>query len=66
MNIPNLEVKIYNDEKCIYEHEITRSNENNLKTLLGNLQDIQSKVNNFLTILIEQRDISSNVQILDR
>jgi hypothetical protein len=62
MDISDLKVKIYNDEKCIYEHEIPQSNENDLKMLLGNLQDIQSKVNNFLTALIEQQDDSGNVQ----
>ncbi|XP_019885724.1 uncharacterized protein LOC105274644 isoform X2 [Ooceraea biroi] len=62
MSTPGVRVKIHEDEKCIYEHEVARSNENDLETLLGNLRDVQSRVNNFLTTLIERRDVSGGAQ----
>jgi len=62
MNICDVKVKIYNNEKCIYEHKIARSNEKDVKALLENLQNMQLKINNFLTTLIEQEDVSGNVQ----
>lgn len=54
MNITGVKVKIYNEKKCVYEHQTAGSKENDLQTLLQNLRDVQSEVNNFLTTLIQQ------------
>lgn len=62
MNATGVSVKIYDEGACIYEHEAVQSNENDLRTLLQHLRDVQSKVNVFLTTLIQQRDASSEEQ----
>ncbi|KAL0131065.1 hypothetical protein PUN28_002569 [Cardiocondyla obscurior] len=56
MNVTGVRVKIYDEGKCIHEHETARSEPgNDLKTLMRNLRDAQSEANNFLTALIERR-----------
>ncbi|XP_011636036.1 uncharacterized protein LOC105426488 isoform X2 [Pogonomyrmex barbatus] len=62
MNASGVRVKIYDGEKCIHEHEATRSNGDDLKTLMQNLRDMQSNVNDFLTVLVQQRDASGGAQ----
>jgi len=61
MNITALQVRIYDKEKCIHERKIARSDENNLRTLMQNLREVQSETNNVLTTLI-QRDVSIDAQ----
>lgn len=62
MNVTGVGVKIYDEEVCVYEHETIQSNKNDLKTLLQNLRDVQSKINVFLTTLIQQRNAISGEQ----
>lgn len=62
MNATGVGVKIYDEEVCVYEHEAIQSNENDLRTLLQHLRDVQSKVNVFLTTLIQQQDAISGEQ----
>lgn len=62
MNATGVSVKIYDEEVCVYEHEAIQFNENDLRTLLQHLRDVQSKVNVFLTTLIQQRDAISGEQ----
>jgi len=60
MNITTgVRVRIYDEEKCIHEHETIRSDGNDLRTLIQNLRDVQSEINCFLTTLIQRRDVSS-------
>lgn len=65
MNATGVQVRIFEEEKCIYERKIAESDENDLKTLLQNLREVQSGVNNFLTTLIQQRDVSGSAQSND-
>lgn len=63
MNVnTGVQVKIYDEEKCVYEHQTAESKENNLRTLLQNLRDMQSEVNNFLTTLIQRQNASGRAQ----
>lgn len=62
MNVTGVGVKIYDEKVCVYEHETIQSNKNDLKTLLQNLRDVQSKINVFLTTLIQQRNAISGEQ----
>lgn len=66
MNATGVEVKIYDEGVCVYEHEAIQSNENDLRTLLQHLRDVQSKVNVFLTTLIQQQDAISGDQKTSR
>ncbi|EGI69586.1 hypothetical protein G5I_01672 [Acromyrmex echinatior] len=52
-------VRIYDEERCIHEHETVRSDGDDLRTLMQNLRDVQSEINCFLTTLIQWRDVSS-------
>ncbi|KYN16590.1 hypothetical protein ALC57_11099 [Trachymyrmex cornetzi] len=62
MNVTTgVRVRIYDDEKCIHEHETDRSDGDDLRTLIQNLRDMQSEINSFLTTLIERRDVSSEM-----
>lgn len=58
MNVTGIRVRIYDEEKCIHEHETVRSDGDDLKTLIQNLRNMQSEINCFLTTLIERRDVS--------
>lgn len=62
MNVTGVQVRIIEGEKCVYEHETAKSDGNDLKTLLRDLREVQSGVNNFLTTLIQQRDESGSAQ----
>lgn len=62
MNVTGIRVKVYDEEVCVYEHDPIQSGKNDLRTLLQDLRDVQSKVNVFLTTLIQQRDAISREQ----
>lgn len=62
MNITGVRVKIYNEERCIHEHETVQPGANDLNTLMQNLRDMQSEVNGFLTKLIQRQDVSGGAQ----
>lgn len=62
MNVAGVGVKIYDEGVCVYQHETTQSDKNDLRTLLQNLRDVQSNVNVFLTTLIQQQDAISGEQ----
>lgn len=61
MDITGIQVKINNEEKCIYEHKIAQFDDK-LETLLRNLRDVRSLVNNLLTTMIQQEDTSDIAQ----
>ncbi|EFN75930.1 hypothetical protein EAI_02596 [Harpegnathos saltator] len=62
MNVIGVRVKIFEEERCIYKREIVKSDENDLKTLLRDLREVQSAVNEFLTTLIQQQEASGSAQ----
>ncbi|KYN32633.1 hypothetical protein ALC56_13115 [Trachymyrmex septentrionalis] len=62
MNVTTgVRVRIYDEERCIHEHETVRSDGDDLRTLIQNLRDMQSEINCFLTTLIQRRDVSSEM-----
>ncbi|KYQ53698.1 hypothetical protein ALC60_07385 [Trachymyrmex zeteki] len=63
MNVTGIRVRIYDEEKCIHEHETVRSDGDDLKTLIQNLRNMQSEINCFLTTLIERRDVSGEMKM---
>lgn len=58
MNVTGLRVRIYDEGKCIHEHETVRSDGNDMRMLMQDLRDMQTDVNDFLTALIQRRDAS--------
>lgn len=62
MNTIGVRVKVFDGEKCVYQHEIGQPNENDLKTLLRDLRDTQLRVNDFLTTLVQQQNASGSAQ----
>lgn len=62
MNLIGVQAKIFEEEKCVYEHKSAKSHEYDLKTLLQDLRGVQLEVNHFLTMLIQQRGETSSAQ----
>lgn len=62
MNVNGVQLRIFEEEKCIYESETSKFDKNDLETLIRDLREVQVGVNRFLTTLIQQRDTSDSVQ----
>ncbi|XP_028050667.1 uncharacterized protein LOC114253771 [Monomorium pharaonis] len=61
MNVTGVRIRIYDEERCIHEHDtIWSDGKSDLGTLMQNLRDVQLEVNDFLTTLIQQQDVSIN------
>ncbi|XP_014486152.1 PREDICTED: uncharacterized protein LOC106750355 isoform X2 [Dinoponera quadriceps] len=60
MNVTGgVRVRIFEEERCVYERELAKSDGGNLKTLLRDLREAQSGVNDYLTTLIQRQDAKS-------
>lgn len=66
MNVTGVRVKIFDGERCIYEREgVGPNDDDDLTTLLRDLREAQSGVNEFLTTLVCQRDAASGARSND-
>ncbi|XP_054011082.1 uncharacterized protein LOC128893842 [Hylaeus anthracinus] len=63
MNNANIHVKICDNNECIYENNNSLDlSGNNLTGVISSLKDIQIKINDFISSLVNKQDDSVNVE----